>query len=54
MVKGRKRVMAAKTQRAQNRKVTFMSNIGLENERITTDTDVLDKKIPYFTIAIIR
>ena len=37
-----------------NRKATFMSNIGLENESITRDLHVLDKKMPYFTIALIR
>ena len=37
-----------------NRTVTFMSNIGLKDESITTDIDVLDNKLPYFTIAIIR
>ena len=36
------------------REVTFMSNIGLENENITTDISILDNKMPYFTIAIIR
>lgn len=53
-MKGNKRVIAAKKQRAQNRKATSMSNIGLENERITTDIDVLDKNTPYFTMALIR
>lgn len=37
-----------------DRKATIMSNIGLENQRITTDIDVLDNKVPYFTIALIR
>lgn len=37
-----------------NRSVTFMSNIGLEDERITKDVSVLDTKLPYFTIALIR
>ena len=37
-----------------NRKATFMSNIGLKNESITTDINVLDTKMPYFTIALIR
>lgn len=37
-----------------NRQVTFMSNIGLEDERISTDVSVLEEKLPYFTIAIIR
>jgi len=32
----------------------FMSNIGLEDEQITRDIQVLDKKMPYFTIAIVR
>lgn len=36
------------------RQVTFMSNIGLENEHITQDIRILDNKMPYFTIAIIR
>lgn len=36
------------------RQVTLMSNIGLENESITTDIKALDNKLPYFTIAIIR
>lgn len=36
------------------RTATFMSNIGLENEHITTDICVLDSKMPYFTIALIR
>lgn len=37
----------------QKRQVTFMSNIGLEDEHITTDIGVLEEKMPYFTIAII-
>lgn len=39
---------------SQNRQVTFMSNIGLDDESITSDIDALDSKLPYFTIAIIR
>lgn len=36
------------------RSVTFMSNIGLDNECITEDINYLDEKVPYFTIGIIR
>lgn len=39
---------------SQNRAVTLMSNIGLEDEAITDNIDALDEKLPYFTIAIIR
>lgn len=37
-----------------NKQVTLMSNLGLEDERITRDLSVLDQKLPYFTIALIR
>lgn len=37
-----------------NRKATFMSNIGLDKEHITTDLSILDTKMPYFTIALVR
>lgn len=37
-----------------NRTITLMSNIGLENEAMTTDIDALDNKLPYFTIGIVR
>lgn len=37
-----------------NRSVVLMSNIGLEDERITEDIGALDSKLPYFTIALIR
>lgn len=37
-----------------NRDVTFLSNIGMENEHVTSDINILDNKMPYFTIAIIR
>jgi precorrin-2/cobalt-factor-2 C20-methyltransferase len=36
------------------RTAIFMSNIGLKDERISTDVAVLDEKLPYFTIAIIN
>ncbi len=32
----------------------FMSNIGLDNESESKDISVLDKKMPYFTIGIIK
>lgn len=32
----------------------FMSNIGLDNESETSDINALDKKMPYFTIGIIK
>ena len=37
-----------------NRSLVLMSNIGLENESFTEDHHALDKKLPYFTIGIIR
>lgn len=37
-----------------NKSVNLMSNIGLEKESFTTDIDVLDRKLPYFTIGIIK
>lgn len=40
--------------REGKRQVTFMSNIGLENQTVTSDLDVLDTKVPYFTIALVR
>jgi len=38
----------------ENRSGIFMSNIGMENETVSSDITVLDKKLPYFTIGIIK
>lgn len=37
-----------------NKKPIFMSNIGFENETISEDISILDKKMPYFTVGIIK
>ncbi|GKX29636.1 precorrin-2 C(20)-methyltransferase [Vallitalea longa] len=36
------------------RSVTFLTNIGLDNEYITEDINYLNEKVPYFTIGIVR
>ncbi len=37
-----------------NRSVTFLSNMGLENELITCDMAFLEGNVPYFTVAQIK
>lgn len=37
-----------------NCEVTFLSNMGLENEQITRDLAYLNEKVPYFTVAQIK
>lgn len=37
-----------------DKKFVFMSNIGYETENLTRDLDVLNTKMPYFTVGIIN
>lgn len=39
---------------SSSRDFIFMSNLGLENESTTKDISILDSKMPYFTIGIIK